>query len=188
MTANHLAPEWLAHPEDANALDAALWPRHADRAASGALRLAGVTATALHAAYGTPLFVVDEQDVRDRAAEVRDALAAAFAPHGAPVTVYYAGKAFLCIEVVRWMDDAGLNIDVCSGGELAVALAAGFDPARLGFHGNNKSLAEIDRAVETGVGAIVLDSVVEIDRVAEAATRHGRVQNVRLRINSGADE
>jgi diaminopimelate decarboxylase len=83
------------------------------------------------------------------------------------------------------MTAAGLNIDVCSGGELAVALAAKVDPARLGFHGNNKSLPEIDRAVEVGVGAIVLDSVVEIERVAAAAERHGRVQPVRLRINSG---
>ena len=89
--------------------------------------------------------------------------------------VYYAGKAFLSTEVARWMTDAGLNIDVCSGGELAVALAAGVDPARLGLHGNNKSHAEIDRCVELGVGAIVLDSVVEVDRVAEAArpARHG---------------
>ena len=83
--------------------------------------------------------------------------------------MYYAGKAFLSTEIARWMTDAGLNIDVCSGGELAVALAAGVDPARLGMHGNNKSHAEIDRCVELGVGAIVLDSVVEVDRVAEAA-------------------
>ncbi len=99
--------------------------------------------------------------------------------------VYYAGKAFLSTEIARWMTAAGLNIDVCSGGELAVALAAGVDPARLGFHGNNKSRAEIDRSVGLGVGAIVLDSVVELDRVAEAARALGTVQAVRLRINSG---
>ena len=83
------------------------------------------------------------------------------------------------------MIEAGLNIDVCSGGELAVALAAGADPARLGLHGNNKSVAEIDRAVGVGIGAIVIDSLIEIERVAEAASRHGRVQPVRLRVNSG---
>jgi len=83
------------------------------------------------------------------------------------------------------MIEAGLNIDVCSGGELAVALAAGADPARLGLHGNNKSLAEIDRSVGVGIGAIVIDSLIEIERVAAAAERHGRVQPVRLRVNSG---
>jgi diaminopimelate decarboxylase len=116
---------------------------------------------------------------------VKAAFADAFATVGGSVKVYYAGKAFLCTEVARWMVDAGLNIDVCSGGELAVALAAGVDPARLGMHGNNKSHAEIDACVELGVGAIVLDSVVEVDRVADAARRYGRVQAVRLRINSG---
>ncbi len=185
MTASPLAPERLAHPDDANALDPRVWPASADRADSGALRVGGVAASALHAAYGTPLYVVDELDVRARAARIRDAFASAFAPLGVRTTVYYAGKAFLSVEVARWMAEEGLSLDVCSGGELAVAEAAGFDPRRLGFHGNNKSLAEIDHAVGLGMGAIVLDSVVEIDRVAQAAARHGRVQNVRLRINSG---
>ena len=185
MAANPLAPDWLVEPSDANALDAGVWPRHAARAPSGALDIAGIAAPALHAAYGTPLYVIDEDDARARAAAIRDAFSSAFAPRGAQTVVYYAGKAFLSIEVARWMIEAGLNLDVCSGGELAVAMAADIDPRRLGFHGNNKSLAEIDRAVETGVGAIVLDSVVEIGRVADAAERHGRIQNVRLRINSG---
>jgi len=185
MTANPLAPEWLAPPADANALAPSVWPASAGRAASGALQLGGVSATALHAAYGTPLYVIDEQEVRDRATRIRDAFTSAFAPLGVPASVYYAGKAFLTIEVARWMAELGLRIDVCSGGELAVVELAGVEPERVGLHGNNKSLTEIDRAVEFGVGAIVLDSVVEIDRVARAAERHGRVQNVRLRINSG---
>ncbi|TPX00858.1 diaminopimelate decarboxylase, partial [Schumannella luteola] len=162
---------WLAHPDDANALAAGVWPESAARTASGALAIGGIPAPALHAAYGTPLYVVDEDEVRGRAARIRDAFAAAFAPLGVATHVYYAGKAFLSIEVAHWMREAGLNLDVCSGGELAVAEEAGFDPRRLGFHGNNKSLAEIDHAVGLGVGAIVLDSVVEIDRVAQAATR-----------------
>jgi diaminopimelate decarboxylase len=182
VSANPLAPGWLVHPEDANALAEAVWPQNAARTASGTLAIDGVDATVLAAEFGTPLYVVDEGDARARAAGIKRAFDAAF---GAPVKVYYAGKAFLSIEIARWMIDAGLNIDVCSGGELAVALAAGVDPARLGMHGNNKSHAEIDRCVELGVGAIVLDSVVEVDRVAEAARRRGRVQNVRLRINSG---
>ncbi|QNO38511.1 diaminopimelate decarboxylase [Protaetiibacter sp. SSC-01] len=185
MTASPLAPERLAHPDDANALDPRVWPASAGRAASGALVIGGVSAPALHAAYGTPLYVIDETDVRARAARIRDAFAAAFAPLGVRTTVYYAGKAFLSIEVARWMAEEGLSLDVCSGGELAVAEAADLDPRRLGFHGNNKSLAEIDHAVEIGLGTIVIDSLAEIERVAQAAERHGRRQNVRLRINSG---
>ena len=139
----------------------------------------------LAARFGTPLFVLDEADARSRAAEARASFDREFARIGGAAEVYYAGKAFLSTEVARWMIEAGLNIDVCSGGELAVALAAGVDPERLGFHGNNKSLAEIDRAVSVGVGVIVLDSRIEIDRVAAAAARHGRRQKVRLRVNSG---
>ncbi len=185
MTANPLAPGWLAHPDDANALASTVWPRHATRDADGGIQLAGMSATRLASEFGTPLYVVDEDDARSRAAEVKAAFDEAFGAIGSRVHVYYAGKAFLSTEIARWVTAAGLNIDVCSGGELAVALAAGVDPSRLGFHGNNKSLAEIDRGVDVGVGALVLDSVVEIGRVAAAAERHGRVQPVRLRINSG---
>lgn len=185
MTANPLAPDWLRHPDDANALAPAVWSRTAVRAASGAVQIGGVDATALAAEFGTPLYVVDEADARGRATQIKRAFDDAFAGVGPGVHVYYAGKAFLSTEVARWMRDAGLRIDVCSGGELAVAVAAGIEPALLGFHGNNKSHAEIDRSVELGVGAIVVDSVVEVDRVAAAAARHGRVQPVRLRINSG---
>ncbi|HTL41179.1 MAG TPA: diaminopimelate decarboxylase [Pseudolysinimonas sp.] len=182
MSVNPLAPEWLAHPDDANALAAGVWPMHAARTASGEIQIAGVAASQLAAEFGTPLYVVDEADVRARATALKRAFDDAA---GADVKVYYAGKAFLSTEVARWVTEAGLNIDVCSGGELAVAVAAEVDPARLGMHGNNKSHAEIDRCVELGVGAIVLDSVVEVDRVAESARRHGTVQNVRLRVNSG---
>ncbi|MGN6273745.1 MAG: diaminopimelate decarboxylase [Protaetiibacter sp.] len=185
MTANPLAPEWLRPPADANALTPGVWPASAERTESGALSVGGVPATSLHAAYGTPLYVVDEQELRDRATRIRAAFTKAFSTLGVTASVYYAGKAFLTIEVAKWMSELGLGIDVCSGGELAVVELAGVDLRRVGMHGNNKSLTEIDRAVEFGVGAIVLDSVVEIDRVARAAERFGRVQNVRLRINSG---
>ncbi len=182
---NPLAPAWLMPPEDANALPAAVWSLNAHRSGSGELEIAGVSASALAAEFGTPVYVVDEDDVRTRARRIRESFDREFARVGSAAKVYYAGKAFLCTEVARWVVEAGLNIDVASGGEMAVALAAGVDPARLGLHGNNKSLAEIDRAVSAGVGAIVIDSVVEIERVAEAASRHARVQPVRLRINSG---
>jgi len=182
---NPLAPEWLSSPADANTLAAGLWPQSARRTDEGAISIAGVSATELAAQFGTPLYVVDEADARTRAIELRTAFDTEFARVGTTVKVYYAAKAFLSTEVARWMVDAGLNIDVCSGGELAVALAAGVQPARLGFHGNNKSLAEIDDATRVGVGTIIIDSAVEIARVAAAAGRHGTVQNVRLRVNSG---
>jgi diaminopimelate decarboxylase len=182
---NPLAPEWLSPPADANTLTAELWPASAQRADDGSITIGGVSAPDLAARFGTPLYVVDEADVRARAAELRDAFDTEFARIGTTVKVYYAAKAFLSTEVARWMVAAGLGIDVCSGGELAVALAAGVEPARIGFHGNNKSLAEIDQATRIGVGTIIIDSPIEIERVAAAATRHGAVQNVRLRVNSG---
>jgi diaminopimelate decarboxylase len=185
VTANPLAPAWLTEPADANALAPTVWSRGASRSPDGVLEIAGLDVAAIVAEYGTPVFVVDEADARGRATLVRESFDREFARVGGSAKVYYAGKAFLTTEVARWMIAAGLGIDVCSGGELAVALAAGVDPARLGLHGNNKSVAEIDRAVAAGIGAIVLDSLIEIDRVAAAAKTHGRIQPVRLRINSG---
>ncbi len=185
MLDNPLAPPWLIRPGDANALESPLWPATAQRTPSGELAIGGVSASRLAADYGTPLYVVDEADARARAARTREAFVSAFAAHGSSATVYYASKALLTTEVARWMVEAGLRLDVASGGELAVALAAGVDPALLGLHGNNKSLAEIDRAVAAGVGTIVLDSLEEVERVADAAQRHDRTQSVRLRINSG---
>ena len=185
MTSNPLAPSWLAVPADANELATSVWSKNSSRDATGELVIAGVAASTIAARFGTPVYVVDEIDARSRAVEIRQCFSDEFARVGGSVKVYYAGKAFLSIEVARWMNEAGLNIDVASGGELAVALAAGVEPRRLGLHGNNKSLAEIDRAVAIGIGAIVIDSEIEISRIAEAATRHGVVQPVRLRINSG---
>ena len=136
------APPETAGPRPASAaeLDAlapAVWPRHAVRAASGAVEIAGVDVRDLAEAYGTPLFVIDEADFRSRA----HAFAAAF---GAS-SVHYAAKAFLCTEVARWVAEEGLALDVCSGGELAIALRAGFPAARITLHGNNKSTAELRR-------------------------------------------
>jgi diaminopimelate decarboxylase len=178
-------PGWLRVPDDPNALAPRVWPDGAHRDDRGRLVVGGVDTVELAARFGTPLYVVDEADARGRAARMKAAFEAAAASVGTDVTVYYAGKAFLSGEIVRWMTAAGLSIDVCTGGELAVALAAGAPPARIGFHGNNKSLAEIERAVSAGVGTIILDSELELERVADAAARAGRVQRVRLRVNSG---
>nr|WP_208402802.1 diaminopimelate decarboxylase [Lysinibacter cavernae] len=162
-----------------------LYSRNVSRDTSGVATVAGVPVTQLAEAYGTPLFVVDERHVRETATEIREAFDSAFERIGTTAKVYYAGKAFLCTEVARWAVDAGLGVDVCSGGELAVALAADVPPAKIGLHGNNKSLAEIHQAVEAGIGSIVIDSLIEIDRVAAAAEQQGAIQSVRLRVNSG---
>ncbi|MFZ7088578.1 diaminopimelate decarboxylase [Curtobacterium sp. RRHDQ10] len=185
MTENPLAPPRLRVPEDPNALVTRIWPATATRTDDGALVVGGVTADDLVARFGSPLYVVDAQDVRSRAARVRDAFEDAFARIGTTAHVYYAAKAFLTTQVAAWMAEADLRVDVCTAGELAVALAGGVDPGRLGFHGNNKSDEELDTAVAAGVGTIVLDSVEEIARVAAVAARAGLVQRVRLRINSG---
>ena len=185
MNANPLAPSWLVSPADANELTTSVWSTNAHRDTRGEISFAGVSANELATQFGTPLYIVDEDDARGRARTIREAFDREFARIGTTAKVYYAGKAFLSAEVVRWMLAEGLNIDTCSGGEIALALAAGAEPARLGLHGNNKSLAEIDRAVSIGIGAIVLDSIIEIERVAAAAQRHGRIQSVRLRINTG---
>jgi len=185
MSANPLAPAWLRVPADANALTPGIWSRHASRNADGVLEIAGVGADELAERYGTPLYVVDEFDVRARAREIAAAFGAAFARVGTSVKVYYAGKAFLCTELARWIDDAGLGVDVASHGELAVALAAGFPAGRIGVHGNNKSLAQLEAAVDAGVGAVVIDSEIEIERLATIAAARGTRQPVRLRINSG---
>ncbi|HUG51292.1 MAG TPA: diaminopimelate decarboxylase, partial [Terrimesophilobacter sp.] len=137
MTSSPLAPAWLEQPRDANDLPETVWPAHALRGASGSLQLAGVDAKELAAQFGTPLYVMDDADVRARAEHARECFEREFARVGSSAKVYYAGKAFLSAEVARWVTDAGLSIDVCSGGELAVALAAGIAPERLGFHGNN---------------------------------------------------
>ncbi|SFR87121.1 diaminopimelate decarboxylase [Agromyces sp. CF514] len=185
MATTTAVPGWLHAPADANALAEQVWPIGAHRDDAGRLVVGGVDAETLAATYGTPLYVVDEADARARARRLLAAFEAAAASVGTSVSVYYAGKAFLSSEIVRWVTGEGLSVDVCSGGELAVALAAGADPARIGFHGNNKSPAEIERAVGAGVGTIIIDSEIEIERVADAAARAGRRQRVRLRVNSG---
>lgn len=180
-----LAPAWLVEPADANALAPLVWPSGATRDDEGGLVLGGISATDLRDRFGTPLWVVDEDEVRVAARRTLDAFRAAAALHGVQARVYYAGKAFLSSEIVRWVTQEGLALDVCTGGELALALAAGADPSRLGFHGNNKSVVELEAAVEAGVGSIVVDSPIEIERLAAIVDRRDTRQSVLLRVNSG---
>jgi diaminopimelate decarboxylase len=147
------------------------------------LSIAGLTATTLAKEFGTPTFFIDEADFRERALAWDKALKDSFGSHAG--TVYYASKAFICTELVRWIKEIGIGIDVSTGGEMAVALAGGIDPSKIEVHGNNKSIAEIEKAVSVGVETIVIDSLYEIERVAAAATEAGKVQRVLLRITPG---
>lgn len=180
-----LAPEWLVVPGDANSLADGVWPASARRDDDGAIVLGDVPAREIVREHGTPVLVLDEDEVRGRARAFHDAFATATARHGTSARVYYAGKAFLSTAVARWVTEEGLNVDVCTRGELEVALAAGVEPARIGFHGNNKLPGEIERAVAVGVGTIIIDSAIEIERIAEIAARLGVAQRVLVRVNSG---
>ena len=183
--AETLAPAWLSKPANINELAKGIWPSTVKRESEGQISIGGISVGDLAAEYGTPLFVLDEQDFFDRAKRIREAFAAAATRYGTAAKIYYAGKALLCSEVVRWVDELGLYLDVSSGGELAVAIAGGIAPSRIGLHGNNKSHSEIGRAVAAGVGVIVIDSEIEVERIASAAGAQDRIQPVRLRVNTG---
>ncbi|MFM2024056.1 MAG: hypothetical protein RLZZ56_69 [Actinomycetota bacterium] len=185
MNQEAIKPSWLTEPKDNNQLTERIWPASSTRDSDGEVVFADVPVSDLTAQFGTPLYVIDQTEFERNAKSVKAALEGASKKIGSEATVYYAGKAFLSTEVVRWIDRLGLNIDVASGGELAIALAAGIDPKRIGLHGNNKSAAEIGRAVSAGVGAIVIDSEIEIERIAATAGAQGRIQPVRIRVNTG---
>ncbi|WP_068273568.1 diaminopimelate decarboxylase [Aldersonia kunmingensis] len=157
-----------------------VWPRGATRGDDGVVSFGGVPVTDLAEKYGTPLFVLDEDDFRFRCRE----MVAAF---GASAHVHYASKAFLCSEIARWVADEGLYLDVCSAGELAIALHAGFPAERIALHGNNKSVAELEAAVQAGIGHVVLDSLIEIERLDKIAAAAGVVQDVLVRVTVGVE-
>ena len=185
MTASVLAPDWLSYPEDANALSTDIWARDVSRSETGELEISGIPVSALAEEFGTPLFVVSEADFRARARDFKDSFDAAFAGLCGGVDVYYAGKSFLCTEIARWVADEGLRLDTCSGGELAVAKRAGIPGAHLGLHGNNKSDAELNRALDMELGRIVVDALPELDRLGALAQARGVRANVMLRLTPG---
>ncbi len=171
-------PAWLREPHDPNALVPLLWSQTAHKP-DGVLTVGGVALTDLVAEHGSPAYVLDEADFRARARSFRDAFAG--------YDVFYAGKAFLCTTVARWIAEEGLNLDVCSDGELSVAMRAGFDPARIGYHGNNKSRRELQRAVEVGVGRIIVDSFDEIARLVDVAAVADANIGVMVRVTAGVE-
>lgn len=179
LAAPHLA-ERPSSPEAMAEVPANVFPRNTSRDADGVIEFAGVPATDLVEEHGSPLFVYDEDDFRSRCAEIQRA----FGPYG---RVHYASKAFLSQQVARWVQSEGLSLDVCTGGELAVALSAGFPAERIALHGNNKSEDELDAALAAGVGDIVLDSMVEIERLDRLAGARGVVADVLIRVTPGVE-
>ncbi len=171
-------PSWLREPGDPNALVQHLWSSTAAKL-DGVLEVGGVRLSDLVAEHGSPAYVLDEVDFRARAAAFREGF------HD--FDVFYAGKAFLCTTVARWIDEEGLHLDVCTGGELAVAERAGFPMQRVGFHGNNKSVAELERAVRLGVGRIIVDSFHEIERLTAVTADLGREVGVMVRVTAGVE-
>jgi diaminopimelate decarboxylase len=166
-------------PGDLNTLDPHVWPLGAARSAAGSLTLRGHDVRDLAAEHGTPVFLLDEADLRRRCRDYREAFSGAM--------VFYAAKAFLSAAVARWVEEEGLGLDVCTGGELAVAVRAGFPGDRLLLHGNNKSAAELEAALDAGVGRVVVDSLAEIDRLADLCAARGVHQRVLVRTTVGVE-
>jgi diaminopimelate decarboxylase len=149
----------------------------------GSLSIAGCSAEKLVKEYGSPIFVLDQDDFFVRTKAWQTALNESFGTG----KLYYAAKSFICVEVAKWLKELKVGLDVCTGGELAVALAADFPASDIEFHGNNKSVAEITTAIKNGVGTIVIDSFDELSRVAKIASDFKKVQKVYLRLTPGID-
>ena len=149
----------------------------------GSLSIAGCSAEKLVKEYGSPIFVLDQDDFFVRTKAWQAALDESFGTG----KLYYAAKSFICVEVAKWLKELKVGLDVCTGGELAVALAADFPASDIEFHGNNKSVAEITTAIKNGVGTIVIDSFDELSRVAKIASDFKKVQKVYFRLTPGVD-
>ena len=161
-----------------------IWPRNTS-IENGEIYIAGISAQDLAKEFGTPAFIIDEDDFRSRIQEFRSALDITFGSENSGI--FYAGKAFLSVQIAKWLEEEGVGLDVCSGGELAVAIAAKFPANRIEVHGNNKSVAEIRSAIEIGVYVIVADSLHEIERIEDIAKQLGKKQAILLRLTPGIE-
>jgi diaminopimelate decarboxylase len=174
-----IQPHWLHRPEDINALDKRLWSTNVSRGHDGVLTLAGIGVDDLVDAVGTPVYAFDEDDFRTRARGFLEAFTG--------WDVFYAGKSFLSTRIASWIAEEGLGLDVCSGNELVVALRGGMDPAKIGLHGNNKTVEELRLALESGVGRIIVDSLDEIARIEALTTELGVTARVLVRVTTGIE-
>ncbi|MCX5336769.1 diaminopimelate decarboxylase [Streptomyces sp. NBC_00140] len=173
MTTVH---EPTATTETATSAELSVWPASTTEPRHGDLAVGGVPLAEIADRFGTPVYVLDETEVRDRCRTYRDAF---------PDTeVLYAAKAFLCRAMTHWVEEEGLGLDVCSAGELELAVTTGFPPDRITLHGNAKSPHDLEAALRLGVGRIVIDSPSEIARLA-AAVGPGGHQKVMVRVVPG---
>ncbi len=161
-----------------------VFPASAKARDDGHLEIAGLDAVELARAQGTPLYVFDEAELRDAARRYRSALDAHYPGES---SIIYASKAFSNVALFRLLAEEGVGFDVVSGGELATTQAAGVDPASVHFHGNNKSAEELEQAVESGIGAIVVDNLHELALLESILERLGRTQQVSFRVSPGVD-
>jgi diaminopimelate decarboxylase len=174
----------LAPATDLNLLDPTVWSSGVARDSDGVLTLAGHDVRDLAAEFGTPAFFLDEADFRARCHAFREAFSGGESGTG---DIYYASKAFLTTTVARWIAEEGLGLDVATGGELEVALRAGFPAERILLHGNNKSSAELAAALDAGVGRTVLDSFTEIARLGFLADEKRLRPKVLVRVTVGVE-
>ncbi|MFD5417862.1 diaminopimelate decarboxylase [Streptomyces sp. NPDC127069] len=156
--------------------DLSVWPASTARLPHGGLAVGGVSLAEVAQRFDTPVYVLDEGEVRGRCRTYRDAFPDA--------EVLYAAKAFLSRAMARWVREEGLGLDVCSAGELELAVTSGFPHERIVLHGNAKSPRDISAALRLGVGRIVIDSSSEIARIAAAVGPEGR-QRVLVRVVPG---
>ncbi len=151
---------------------------------AGHLSIGGADTTELAAHFGTPLYVMDEQYIRDMCAAYSKAIRTDYGGNG---LVLYASKAFSCMAIYRIAEQEGIGVDVVSGGELYTALKAGFPAEKICLHGNNKLATELSLAVESGVGLIAVDSYTELDKLDALCAEKGKRQEILLRINPGVE-
>ncbi len=154
-------------------------PQTARISSTGALEIGGCDTVQLANEFGTPVFILDLADVRDRMARFSEAFG--------PGNVYYGAKVFLTKTFAQIVADADIGMDCVAGGELYVALSAGFPPERVLLHGNNKSRAELIEAIDAGVGRIVVDSFSELEMLRELTSERDVVVRILLRVTPGVE-
>ncbi|MFC9501052.1 diaminopimelate decarboxylase [Streptomyces sp. NPDC056982] len=165
-----------AAPATASAEELSVWPASTAEPRPGDLTVGGVALAEIAGRFDTPVYVLDESEVRRRCRNYRDAFPEA--------EIHYAAKAFLCRAMAHWVEEEGLGLDVCSAGELELAVAAGFPPDKIVLHGNAKTPHDLKKALWYGVGRIVIDSPSEIARIAAAVGPDGH-QKVMVRVVPG---
>ncbi|MEZ5125128.1 MAG: diaminopimelate decarboxylase [Thermoleophilia bacterium] len=158
-----------------------IYPHTTTHNAAGHLEIGGCDVVELADSFGTPLFIYDEQSLRDQCRAYHKAFGALTDRY----EIVYASKAFSCRAMCELVAQENLSLDVATGGELAAAVAAGFPMHRVYFHGNNKSMAEIEAGLDSDIGHFVIDSFEEIERLETAAAARGRARDVLVRVTPG---